>query len=185
MSSILNRTTAPHALRFFDTCFKHGVFDAYELGDDLGAREFLTDRRADWQFGVLGKNDEFDWQMFRFTLYRWARSAGMRTLGENFIFRLTTKGPAWCFLPYCMRFYMLGIDEWLSYPNQMGLELFKGVSKIHWNPNAGVKKFTKGDYISYLHEFAYEYREADIEKPVSEQMMEAFCQAMYDLTKGF
>lgn len=185
MSYTLNRKIAPHILRFFDTCFKQGVIDACELGDDMEAKDFLSQRRGDWQFGVLDKPGEVDWQMFRFTLYWWARKAGLKSLAENYIFKIRKKDAVWCFLPYCMRFYLLGIEEWLKYPNQTGIEVFKGTPKVHWDPNADVKKFTKGDYISYLHDFAYEYRSSEVEKAVPQNVMESFCQAMYDLTRGF
>lgn len=186
MSYALNRTIAPHILRFFDICFKQGVIDACTLGDDLESKSFLEARKEDWKFGVLGKPEEHDWQMFRFTMYWWARRAGMKSLGENYIFNIRNKDAIWCFLPYCMRFYLLGIEEWLDYPSPVGIEIFKKNSKAHWSPNAGMKKFTRGDYISYMHDFAYAYRSLpEEEMPVSCTAMESFCQAMFDLTRGF
>ena len=186
MSQTLNRTIAPHILRFFDICFKQGVIDAYTLGDDLESKSFLETRKEDWKFGVLGKPEDHDWQMFRFTLYWWARRVNMKSLCENYIFKIRKIDPVWCFLPYCMRFYLLGIEEWLNYPNPVGIEVFKRSYRAHWDPGSGMKKFTRGDYFSYMHDFAYAYRGIpEEERPASCSSMEAFCQAMFDLPRGF
>lgn len=184
MRFTLNRNIAPHVLRFYDTCFKQGVIDACELGDDIEAKDFLKRRKEDWCFGVLGKSGEYDWEMFRFDLYWWARRARMKSLCENYIFKIRKKDAVWCLLPYCMRFYLLGIEEWLSYPNPIGLEVFKRNYRAHWHSDDGLLEFKKGDYISYMHEFAYQYRSLPEEsRPISETSMDAFCQAIYSLTR--
>lgn len=184
MRFTLNRAIAPHILRFYDTCFKQGVLDACEFGDDIGAKDFLDSRSEDWQFGILGQPEWFDWQMYRFSLYWWARKAGMKSLAENYIFKIRKIDSVWCFLPYCMRFYLLGIEEWLKYPNQTGIEVFKGTPRVHWDPKVPVKKFTNGDYISYMHDFAYAYRLLPEEsRKVSQRTMDSYCLALYDLTR--
>lgn len=184
----LNRTSAPIMVRFFDLCFKQGVLDAYNFADNYGAQEFVAKHKAEWDFGVLGEPDDFDWQMWRFTLYRWGRKAvGFKKFSENYIYKITRKNLWWCFLQFCMRFYLMGIEEWLEYPNPIGIQVFKGEGKIHWTQQPrGLKKMTVNDFISYMHEFAYDYRRVPIEKQdVGAPTMDTFCQAVFDLTRKY
>ena len=183
---ILNRTSAPQILRFFDICFKEGVIDAYEFGDDFGAKEFYNRKMSDWTFGFLGKEEDLDWKVFRNGLYWFARMRKMSTFADSYIFRLRQVRSEWCLLPYCMRFYLMGVKEWVEYPNPVNIEIFKGQPKRHWNPNVGMKVFMRGDYFSYMHEFAHEYRQIPLEnKPVSDAMMDGFCQCVFDLSSNY
>jgi len=186
MKQLLNRTTAPQVIGFFDACFKQGVIDACELGSDLDAREFLESKKEDWSFGTLGVNGEYDWQDFRYWAYRIARLHRMKSLADGYLFRIRNKSYPWCILPYSMRFYLMGIQEWLNYPNPVGIEVFKATLRIHWDPNEKNKKITKPDIISYLHEFEFEYRNIqEEERPVSDSMMSGFVQAVYDLSRKY
>lgn len=186
MSLLLNRTTAPHVLRFFDLCFKQGVIDACAYGNDLDTKEFLEAKEADWSFGTLEQPDDYDWQAFRYWAYWLARRNGMKTLAENYFFRIRSHNYVWCVLPYAMRFYLMGIREWLRYPNPVGIEMFKSQNRIHWDPNEKTKAITKPDIISYLHEFEFQYRRLDIElQPVSETAMSSFIQALFDLSRKY
>lgn len=186
MRDPLNRENAQRIVRFFDVCFKQGVLDAAAFGDTYQTQEFIDKHKASFTFGVLGDDRIFDWQMFRFTLYWWARNAGLTGLAENYLLFVRKKNYLWCLLPYCMQFYLLGIDEWLEYPSPGPLELFKSNKKIHWSPQSKVKKFSLADYVSYLHEFAYAYRSVPEDgQLVSPNTMDSFCLAMYDLTRQY
>lgn len=183
---ILNRTSAPAIIRMFDVCFKHGVLDAYNMSDDYSVREFVFKHKNKWTFGVIGEHQDFDWRSFRFVLYRWARENGLTTLAENYIIMIRRMDYHWSLLPYCMWFYLMGAQEWLSYPNMSQIELFKLHTRIHWDPSSPVKKFTRMDYISYLHEACHAYKDPDNEnKGASDMAMDSFCEALYDLTREY
>lgn len=182
----LNRTTGTQVLRFFDTCFKRGVIDAYELGDDMEAQSFLDARVEDWKFGVLGKPSDYDWRSFRVTAYWWARKAGLSSLAEDYIFKAHVKSQIGCFLLFSMRFYLKGIAEWLAYPNPVGIEVFKTATKAHWDTKGQPKCFTKPDYISYMHEMEHEFsRVPEERRETSLTSMGGFISAVYDLTRKY
>lgn len=186
MSILLNRTSAPQVLRFFGVCFKQGVIDAFEFGSDVDTREFYEQKKDDWTFGILGEPDDFDWEAFRYKTYWWARKNHMKALAENYIFKIRHINYLWCFLPYCMRFYLLGIKEWLDYPNPAGLELFKITPNVHWNPNEPVRQITRTDIFSYLHEYEFEYkRYAGDEKLFMANSMASFTQALFELSRKY
>lgn len=185
----LNRANAPLIVRLFDVCFKRGVIDACELGDDYRAREFVRKHKESWTFGVVTDDVDYDWQMFRFTLYWWSRRSrvsGLTSLAENYILFVRKKNHLWPLLPFCMRFYLLGIEEWLAYPNPVQVQLFKSQKKLHWDPNGPNKTFTLPDYVSYLHEFTFDYTKLPEElQPINQSSLESFCEAIYTLTRKY
>ena len=185
-SGLLTRTTAPKVVRFMYFCFQRGVLDAYELGSDSDAREFYDEKSESWEFGTLSRPDETDWKAFRSQLYWWAREHRMTTLAETYIFRIRNKNYTWCLLPYCMRFYLMGIKEWLEYPNPGRVEYFKQVNRDHWNPNAKVKTMTRTDIISYLHTFEFDFRRLEENNlEISEASMSSFIQALFDRSRKY
>lgn len=190
MRQLLNRTSAPTVVRFFDVCFKQGVIDACAFADDYGAQEFLKQHREKWDFGVLGEPDDYDWEMWRFTLYRWARQHHYMKFSSDFIYRVVNKTYLWYFLPYCMQFYLMGIEEWLEYPNPVKMEIFKGENRIHWKPvERYLRKITTDDTISYMQEFCYKFRRSPLsegeDRVMNPNAMDAFCQAIHDLTRKY
>lgn len=186
----LNRKTAPSVIRFFDVCFKQGVLDAFNYRDDYGARDFVEKHTEAWDYGVLGEPDDFDWEMWRFTLYRWARGAGMKTFASDHLYQIVRKDYLWYILPFCMRFYLMGIREWIEHPSPVKLQLFKQEIKVHWKPTPdGQRKISTDDFISYMQQFTYEYRRSEISKrerpPINAKAMDAYCMAMHVLTRKY
>lgn len=188
INSPLNRTNARQILRMFDICFKQGVLDAYEFSDDYGAREFYDQHKAEWDFARLGDADDYDAEIWRFLMYRWARKNSMKQFSESYIYKVTRKNYLWCFLPYCMRFYLMGIDEWLSYPYSMNIELFKNEKNVHWRKmdKGESRKMDKGDFIAYMHEFALDYRRLpEYKKFIATNTMDGYCKAIFALTRKY
>lgn len=186
----LNRTTAPQVVRFFDVCFKQGVIDAYNYHDNYGAKDFLQRFKESWDFGVLGEPEDFDWEMWRFTLYRWARYNRFTRFAQEHIYSIVRKDYLWYMLPFCMRFYLMGIEEWLAYPAPTKLELFKKEFRVHWKPVlTQVRKMSVDDYISYMQEFTYEFRRSPYSqgenRKMSPRTMDAYCMAIHDLTRKY
>lgn len=184
MRPAFNRTTAPMVIKFYDICFKQGVIDAYEQNDELSTKDFLESRLEDWHLATLEHPEDDKWQNFLFALYWWARKRHMTYFAEKFIFNLKVKCGEWAFLPYCLRFYLMGIKEWLDYPNPVDIEVFKTKSRIHWDPNVGIKQFTNGDYFSYMHDFAFDYRTLPKEQQITSAFsLDEFCRAVFALTR--
>lgn len=174
------------AVRFMYLCFQRGVLDAYELGDDLEASEFYREKSADWTFGTLMNPEYVDWKSFRSQLYWWAREHHMKALAESYIFRINSKNYTWCLVLYCMRFYLMGVKEWLDYPNPARIELFKQSGTGHWNPNVPIKGMTRTDIISYLHTFEYEFRRlGENDLGISQASMSSFVSALFDLSRRY
>lgn len=185
-SRLLNRSTAPRAVRFMYLCFQRGVIDASELGSDMDAKDFYDKKSSDWTFGTLEHPEDTDWKAFRSQLYWWAREYKMKNLAETYLFAIRGKNYTWCILPYCMRFYLMGIKEWLDYPNYGAIEIFKKAGKDHWNPNVPVKTMTRMDIISYLHTFEFDFRRlGENDMGISEASMSSFIHALYDLSRKY
>lgn len=160
MKSPVNRSSAPLVLRLFDYCFKQGVQDAADTEDDYAVKDWLEQRKQNGDYGLLSEPDTpYDWKRWRFTLYRWCRTIRLNTLGEGYIdhIRGFQKNFSFAVLPISMRFYMMGVEEWLDYPNALNLALFWQAPKTHWKPvPPHLKKMKNSDLIYCIQDFVYE-----------------------------
>ena len=182
----LNRKNAPAIIRFYDVCFKQGVIDACKAEDDYAVREFLLEHKPLFKFGTVREPEGHDWRSYRFVLYKWARDNGMTSLAENYIMRVGKLNYIWSFLPCCLWFYIMGIEEWLEFPSASKLEAFKSNTRIHWDPGVVNRNITKMDYIYYMNEAAFAYKSMDVEeKLVSDSCMDGFCRAVHDLSQKY
>ena len=187
--SPLNRTTAPQVVRLFDYCFRQGVFDACDYGDDIAVQEWLDARLADGQYGLLSEYDEvFFFFYWRLILYRWCRIEKLGGVGERYVdlihrYKSTS---VFALLPIAMRFYLMGIQEWLEYPNQNNMAFFKQTKKIHWKPMAShLRKIRTSDYISYIQEFIFERTQKHFEDDLSPSRYDGFATAMWRCTQKY
>lgn len=182
--SPLNRTTAPQILRLCMLCFKNGVLDAYEQGDDYAVQDFLDKHKKSWTYGVLGEPDDYDWKMWRFTLYKWCRRNNLTTFAENYLYDVKRYNYLYCPILLSMRFYLMGIEEWLAYPNPVNIERFRSESAIHWQPlGTGAQKITRREIIAQMQDFAYQFHRRPVdEREISYGVLDEFCSALFDLT---
>lgn len=189
---ILNRSTARQALRLFDYCFKMGVLDARDVEDDYLVQEWYDRHNSDWTYGLLSAPDAvFPWQRWRHTLYRWCRNTGLRLLGETYIDMMRSKNQSCLFaiIPISMRFYLMGVEEWLAYPNRTNAEVFKMNLYIHWKPMrpATLKTIRTDDFIAYMQDWAYEFKDLplNVQKIVcKDTFFDGFIQGIWQLTRA-
>jgi len=186
----LNRTTAPQVVRLFDVCFKKGVLDCYELSDDYEARDFLLKHKSDGTYGLVYDDFNFDWRRWRFTLERWCREYRVGSIGDTYLasMHVTRYLHSYLFavIPMTMRFYLMGVEEWLEYPNPSNIELFKHTKRIHWKPvQAHLKSIRNSDFLSYLQEFIYEKQRMNLEGDLTAKQYDSFSKAMYIYTQKY
>lgn len=186
-TSLLNRRTAPQILRTCTLCLKNGVIDAYNLGDDYAVEEFLRKHKENWTYGVLGEPDDYDWKMWRFALYRWCRKSGLTSFAEDYLYEVKKYNYLYCPIVFAMRFYLMGIEEWLAYPNPVGIERFKKETSMHWQEvGSHGKKMTRKEIIALMQDIAYQFRRRPEEdQEVSFSVMDSFCSAIFDLTSQY
>lgn len=187
----LNRTTAPQIIRLFDTCFKRGVLDAQAQEDDYAVREFLERHKAAGDYGLVYDDENFDYRRWRFTIERWCRQYRIGSVGDTYLDSMYVR--TWsrktfllAVLPMTMRFYLMGVEEWLEYPNPLGLELFKQTKKIHWKPvPSHMKNMTTQDFLSLLQEFIYERQKMKLDGDLTETQYDSFSRAMWAMTRKY
>lgn len=187
--SPLNRSTAPSVVRLFDYCFKQGVEDAYALEDDFAAKEWMEEHLKNDTYGVLSDKDlPFDWRRWRFTLYRWCRIARLPSLADTYLNRLERYRNTFAFsiLHFAMRFYLMGVKEWLDYPNPANLAYFRQNNKVHWIPCENyLRKMRISDFVSYVQEFVYERKDAAIEGDTWVKRYDDFSQALWRCSQKY
>lgn len=168
-----------------------GVLDARDVEDDYLVQEWYNTHRPEWSYGLLSAPDAvFTWQRWRHTLYRWCRNTGLRTLGETYIDMMRRRAQSCLFaiIPLTMRFYLMGVEEWLAYPNRANAEVFKMNLYVHWKPMrpASLKLIRTDDYIAYLQDWSYEFRDLppNVQKNLcKDTFFDSFTQAIWQLTR--
>ena len=179
----LNRTTGPQVLRLFDLCFRQGVFDACELDDNVEAKAFLDEKFATGGYGLLLEPSKgYDSRRWQLALYRMCRFENLRSLIETYIDRVHVYKNTYLFalLPISMRFYLMGIQEWLDYPNPNAMELFRHSRKVHWKKTSQhLKAFSKQDYITLVQEFVYERQDKQYEGDLPATKYDGFANAVW------
>lgn len=180
--SPLNRSSAPQIIRLCSVCFKQGVLGAYDMGDDYAVQEFVDSHESSWTYGVLGEPDDYDWKMWRFSLYRWCRNSGLVKFAEDYLYEVKKYDHLFCPIIFSMRFYLLGIREWLAYPNPVGIERFRKNSNVHWDPKIA-KKITRTEVLADIQDMAYKYRRLpESAKTVPDATIVDFSAALFALT---
>lgn len=186
----LNRTTAPQVIRLFDSCFKRGVLDAFSQDDDISVREWLERHKEAGDFGLVYDDENFDFRRWRFTIERWAREDRLGSVGDTYLNSMYVRKKnntfLYAILPMTMRFYLMGVEEWLSYPNPISIEVFRHTKKVHWKqvPNH-LRNITTSDFLSLLQEFIYERQKMHLDDDLTDRQYDSFSVAMYQYTRKY
>lgn len=191
MKSPITRTSAPEIIRLLDYCYKRGVVDAYEVEDDLAVRDWYDDMLHSGRYGLVGfPDEECDWRRWRFFLLRWCRENRLSSLGFNYIDGIRKVTGFWyVIIPMTMRFYLLGVAEWLEYPNELGLALFKSKIRQRWSNKvpSQMKLMRNSDYLSLIQEFIYEFRQHPMKEMADRKFpsrsLDNFEYAMWQMTR--
>lgn len=186
----LNRTTAPQVIRLFDSCFKRGVIDSCNMEDDMLVKEFLDKHKSDGSYGLVYDDYNFDFHRWRFHLERWCREDRLGSIGDMYLNSMYVRQKRNTFLfavlPLTMRFYLMGVEEWLSYPNPLNMAIFQHMKKIHWKPvPKHLKNISTADWLSYMQEFIYERQKMRLKGDLTEFMYDSFSVAMFKLTRKY
>lgn len=187
MIRTLDRESAKKVIRLFDVCFKQGVYDAHDICDNYEARDFLDRHKAAWDFAVLGQPEPYSWEEWRFTLFHWARMAGLKTFAIDHIYQIVKTTPQWYLLPHCMCFYLMGIEEWLAKPDPTRLQIFKKSPNEHWRTMpSGMRKMNKSDFVECMYGFVFSYRRLPKEEqPFKALSFDGYARAMHTLTRNY
>jgi hypothetical protein len=162
-----------------------------ELGDDYAAMDFLERHKADGGYGLVYDDEKFDWRRWRFVLERWCREFRLGSVGETYIDSmyvrtLSRRNFLFAIIPISMRFYLMGVEEWLDYPNPAGAEIFRNTRKIHWKPvPKHMRIMTTPDIRSYVQEFIYERQKMAIEGDLSDTQYDDFSRALWKMTQKY
>lgn len=160
---MINRQTCKMMMKLFDVCFKKGVQDAFEADNEQWCQEFIEERREKLDFSLLDVRDSYDWKEWRIIIARWCRYTHNLKLCPEYLDRVYAENFYWSIFPIAMDFYILGVKEWLEYPNPHNLELFKFTHNEHWKPmpRKNLQKMDTNDKVGYVQEFAYDRERLD------------------------
>lgn len=189
MTSKITRASAPEVIRLLDFCYKKGVVDAAAVEDDLAVQDWLDAMHKQGKYGLVDfPDEECDWKRWRFFLLRWCRENRLSRLGFEYIDSLRkVSGFEYVVIPMTMRFYLQGVKEWLEYPNELGLVLFKSKYRQRWTDRVPqtMKTMRTDDFISLIQEYIYELRQYPMEEMVDfpSSNYDNFEYAMWQMTR--
>lgn len=189
MTSKITRASAPEVIRLLDFCYKKGVVDAAAVEDDLAVQDWLDAMHKQGKYGLVDfPDEECDWKRWRFFLLRWCRENRLSRLGFEYIDSLRkVSGFEYVVIPMTMRFYLQGVKEWLEYPNELGLILFKSKGRQRWTDKVPqtMKMMRTDDFISLIQEYIYELRQYPMEEMVDfpSSNYDNFEYAMWQMTR--
>lgn len=171
MRSPITKRNGTDLLRLLDYCYKRGVVDAHEVGDNYAVQEWYDEMLHSGRYGLVGfPDEEFDWKRWRFIIHKWARENRFPRNCTDYISEIRRiHGMQYVILPMSMRFYLMGVCEWLEYPNELAISMFKSCDYSRWSNKVPdhMKKMRKDDFILLIQEFVYEFNQhpsGDIEK---------------------
>lgn len=189
MRSQITHRSALDIIRLLDFCYKKGVIDACGVEDDLAVQEWLDEMRNSGRYGLVDfPDEECDWKRWRFFLLRWCRENRLTKMGFDYIDGIRKAvGFEYVIIPMSMRFYIQGVKEWLEYPNEMAIALFKSRIKQRWTSKVPqtMKKMKTDDFISLIQEFIYELRQYPMAemKDFPDSALDNFEYAMWQMTR--
>ena len=163
MTSPITRKNATDLLRLLDYCYKRGVVDASEVGDNYAVQDWYDEMLHSGKYGnVLFPEEVYDWRRWRFTINKWAREQRLPYSCTDYIDSIRrAQGIGFVIVPMTMRFYLMGVGEWLEYTNDFALAMFKGKRCVRWTNKVPphMKNMKKADFILLIQEFSYEFKQ--------------------------
>jgi len=176
-------------IKLLDFCYKKGVIDACSVEDDLEVRDWLDAMHKKGRYGLVDfPDEECDWKRWRFFLLRWCRENRLPKLGFEYIDCVRkVSGFEYVIIPMTMRFYLQGVKEWLEYPNEMAMAIFKSKTRRRWTNKVPdtMKTMRTNDFISLIQEYIYELRQYPMEEMVDfpSSALDNFEYAMWQTTR--
>ena len=190
MKSSITQSSAREIIRLLDFCYKQGVVDACEVDDNLAVKEWFDDTYKRGKYGLVPfPDDECDWKRWRFFLLRWCRENRLSKIGFEYIDGIRKPaGFEYLIIPMTMRFYLQGVKEWLEYPNEIGIVLFKSKWRQRWTNKVPdtMKNMRTDDFISLIQEFIYELKQypmEEMQEPFPKSNFDNFEYAMWSMTR--
>lgn len=189
MTSPITHKSALDVVRLLDFCYKKGVIDACGVEDDLAVQDWLDATHKKGKYGLVDfPDEECDWKRWRFFLLRWCRENKLSKLGFDYIDGIRkVSGFEYVVIPMTMRFYLQGVKEWLEYPNEMGIAIFKSRYRQRWTNKVpkNMKNMKTDDFISLIQEFIYEFRQFPMDEmtDLRDSALDNFEYAMWQMTR--
>ena len=113
MNSPITKKNGTDLLRLMDYCFKRGVVDSCEVGDNYAVQSWYDEMLHSGRYGLVGfPDEEFDWRRWRFIIHKWAREQRFPYACTDYIDGIRkAQGMGFVIVPMTMRFYLMGVGS--------------------------------------------------------------------------
>lgn len=159
----INYYSARALMRLFDACYKMGVEDAIEVGDEAQCMEFCAKMYAPMKFGRITKDFTYTWREWKFRLSQMLHEGTMYARkGLEFFNCVGSYGNYLsCVFPIAMDFYMRGIKDYCKHPNPSKWVMFNSKGFMLWKDKP-IKRPME-DFVRMCTEFCYDRMHLDME----------------------
>lgn len=143
-------------MRLFDQCYKMGVKDGIDIGNESQCEEFCEKMYRAECFGRIIYDYEFSWREWKFRLSQLVyEDTKFRCLGLKYFECITSYASYLaCVLPIAMDFYMKGLKDYALYPNSENWVKFNSKWFALWGKT--VRKSNSDEFLRFLTGFCYD-----------------------------
>lgn len=183
---IIDRATCNALVRLFDTMYRMGVMDAYQVNSEGECADFVERTKEPGVFGRVIDGHTMDCNEWQLTLIMEARKQSMHGAMYRYFNRMKIYGQNYLsvLLPIAQDFYNKGLQDYTDSPDAVSLAIFNDKSRTWWSKK--LRKVSIFEYIEQIQLFCFERRRSDEEsgskKALKKGYYDIFAKVMSTLT---
>lgn len=160
----LGRSTARSIIYIFMSCYKAGLKDAEYVSDEALCEDFKETVRHPGVFGVVRKDYTLNQRDWRITLLFINGDKPHSQYDIDLLQNIKLgKSVISCVLPIAQEFYIMGLDDYNSYPQIHDFTLMDNARLQRWT-RKGIEKLKLVDIVMFCQKFCMERAAIDAEE---------------------
>lgn len=183
---VIDRATCKALIRLFDTMYRIGVIDAYQVNSEGECADFVERTKEPGVFGRVIDGHTMDCNEWQLTLIVEARKRSMQGAMYRYFNRMKIYRQNYLsvLLPIAQDFYNKGLQDYNDNPNAASLAIFNDKKRRWWSKN--LKKVSVFEYIEQVQQFCFARKRSDEEsgskKALKGSYYDIFAKVMFTLT---
>lgn len=161
---IITRTIALNIISLVDYCYRKGVEDAYDIGDEGLAREFLDKVSEIGVYGFLNEEGYTmgwkEWSLRLMSQSRMTRWNSPMTRYFTLVGNRVNQNYLGTFIPVSEAFYAKGVRDYTNNPYGCDFQLFQEKERVYWTAD-GLYNMNNRRYVDEIQLCAFDLQRRD------------------------